>query len=338
MKRYLYILSCVCTLAACSMQDKKTEEAAAVKVETIRMETLQGISVRHYVGTIEEESRIPMNLLTTGMITEILVKNGQHVKQGDILLKVDGQQAKHALQSSEATLRQAEDGYKRIQNLHKEGVVTDVKEIEIQTKLAEAQSMAAAARKALEDCTMRAPRDGVITDIEVQKGQNLAPGQRAMTLLSDGGYKVSFSVPENEIAQIHCGDKGSVEVKAIEQSRISVTITEKSILADRLSHTYEVKAIVDKQKVEGLMPGMVCRVVLQKDLVSGYLVPQQCVQIRPDGPSVWVAENCFASRRAVETGGYVGDNVLILGGLQSGDRVVIEGYQKLYQGCEITEE
>lgn len=193
--------------------------------------------------------------------------------------------------------------------------------------------MAAMSRKSLSDCVLRAPNDGVIGECKVQAGQVVAPGLNLVTLLDMAGYNVTFDVAEGDIASIQVGDSGMIQIPALGQDTLPVRVVEKNLLANTISHTYTVKAVLTNTQHKDLLPDMVSKVWLRSQSISGYFVPAACVQTLTSGPSVWVIQNDIATRRRVEIGQYAAAGVVITQGLNEGDQVVVEGFQKLYNGA-----
>ena len=67
------------------------------------------------------------------------------------------------------------------------------------------------------------------------------------------------------------------------------------------------------------------------------VIPAKCILLTPSGHTVWVAENGTAVRRNIIIDGYQADGVRVKSGLQAGDTLITEGYQKLYMGCKVSE-
>ena len=283
---------------------------------------------------------------------------GERVQKGEVLLRVDSASAVDAREAARATLRQAEDAYRRVTEVHGAGGVTEQQLIEVETKLAQARSMAAMAERRVENCVLRSPSDGVVGEVHVAEGQLASPAMPAVTLYIIARLYVTFSVPESEVAEIAVGDMGSMEVPAIEQgaklvptcresqtcpdlsgeqgpsTSFPVRVVEKGMKANALSHAYPVRAEVLKK--DRLLPGMVGKVRMQGQQSEGVVIPAACVQVTTEGKSVWVVqEDSTAVRRLIQIGQYVPNGVLVTDGLQTGDRVVTDGFQKLYKGAKI---
>lgn len=296
-----------------------------------------GSTASRYVGTIEPAQTTPLSLQTTGRVVLVEVKNGQRVTAGQTILKVDDTQARNALQGAEAALQHAQDGYDRVAAVHQKGVVSDQKMVEISSQLQQAKSFYEAAKQQLEECTLKAPCDGVVDGLEAVNGQTIIPGTKLCTILDVSAYSVRFTVPENEIGSL--ADKGTVECAAV-GAVLPITVTEKGITANAVTHTYEVVARING-RAEGLKAGMVATVKLKGERLKDegdIVIPAKCILLKPEGHTVWVMEKGTAVRRAIEIDGYRADGVRVANGLTIGDTLITEGYQKLYNGCKVENE
>ena len=345
------LLLCCLLLLSCGRKTGKSAQTVApipVQVQVVGEQT--SVAQHTYVGTIEEERRVPLSVETGGQVLEVACRMGERVQKGEVLLCVDSASAIDAREAARATLRQAEDAYRRVTEVHGAGGVTEQQLIEVETKLAQARSMAAMAERRVENCVLRSPSAGVVGEVHVAEGQMLSPMTPAMTLYIVDRLYVTFSVPESEVAEITVGDMGSMEVPAIEQgaklvptcresqepsTSFPVRVVEKGMKANALSHAYPVRAEVLKK--DRLLPGMVGKVRMQGQQSEGVVIPAACVQVTTEGKSVWVVqEDSTVVRRLIQIGQYIPNGVLVTDGLQTGDRVVTDGFQKLYKGAKVS--
>ena len=374
------MLCCLLLLSCGRKAAKQAQTVAPIPVQVQLVGEQTSVAQHTYVGTVEEERRVPLSVETGGQVLEVACRMGERVQKGEVLLRVDSASAIDAREAARATLRQAEDAYRRVTEVHGAGGVTEQQLIEVETKLAQARSMAAMAERRVENCVLRSPSAGVVGEVHVAEGQMLSPMTPAMTLYIVDRLYVTFSVPESEVAEIAVGDMGSMEVPAIEQgaklvptcresqtcpdlsgeqgpsTSFPVRVVEKGMKANALSHAYPVRAEelgVDKEVGDGaklsnsklsncqiislLLPGMVGKVRMQGQQSEGVVIPAACVQVTTEGKSVWVVqEDSTAVRRLIQIGQYVPNGVLVTDGLQTGDRVVTDGFQKLYKGAKVS--
>lgn len=328
----------VITLAGCGVGEQQSARRKALRVEVLTMREERSVYSHTYVGEIDAKQSVAVSAQMSGRIVGVYAERGRMVSAGELLLSIDSAQAVNARQSAEALLRQAEDGYARASVLYKEGGLTDQKRVEIEQELARARSVYASAVRLVEDCSVRAPERGVLSELRVCAGESVLPGVPLLTIVNMDGLVVKFAVPEQEIGSIRIGQKGrAMAENGSRETCYGIVVTEKSVLPNRVAHSYEVRASLEgpRGEMEGLLPGMICKVRMEGDELQGYVLPQHCIQLLPDGAKVWLARDGVATRASVSIGGYVSDGVLITSGLESGDKVITKGYQKLWQGAEI---
>ena len=288
-----------------------------------------------HLGEIRPTVDINLVFPLGGEITGVFVTSGDRVKKGDIIATIDDTQAQAFLESANAILRQAEDGYKRLKPVHEQGGISDVKWVEMETNLEKARSMAISAQKRYEDCTLRAVQDGVVNMKTVDKGQRLMPGQSIGSLMDLSSYVIFFNVPESEIGKININDTIDVALPALENT-YKAMIAEKSMMASRVAHTYRVKAdIISPQAAKDILPGMISRAIIRNRKSQGFIIGAGCVQTQQRGHSVWVIRNEKAYKKMIKIADYVENGVLVSEGLQLGDSVVSKGYQKLFEGAKV---
>lgn len=322
-------------LASCKHHEEKVERTP-VAVEVLTIDTLDGVMTRTYVGEVEANESVALSFPAGGKVEKVLVHEGDAVYAGQRLATVNRSTAQNAYNSAKAQLDQAEDAYKRLKKVYDQGSLAEVKWVEMLTALEKARSLEQIARKQLDDCALIAPCSGVVGECRAQAGGSLIPGEPVLTILDVNRVAVTFSVPESEIATVTEGSEVRVLVPALNNRTLTGKITERSMSASKVSHSYEVKVSLpnaDKQ----LLPGMVCKVLLKQADTKGIVVPAKCVQTRPEGQSVWVVKQGKAERRVVQSTEFVANGVLISSGLQPGDVVVTQGMEKLYQGAQIIE-
>lgn len=320
---------------SCIIREQRQRVEQAVTCELLTVTPVSSLSSRTYIATVQEQAHIPLSLPYGGTISELHVSPNSEVKKGDVLLRVDDTQAQQALRSANASLKQAQDALRRTGPLHDKGLITDIQMVELQAKLDQATAAYNAAQQQVKQCTLFAPEDGIITFGSLHIGQHLSPALTVMTLLDLRGFTVGFPVPEQEVARIHIGDSARLTIPALQVDTLMALVTLIGIQANKLTHTYPVEALVTNPPAM-LLPGMVGTIALTQYETEAIIIPQQCVALLPEGPAVWIANKYDrAERRPITLGAFQADGVQVTHGLDSGDRVVVAGYQKLYHDALI---
>ena len=326
----------VCFIAAISVscrpaQDHGSSTAAPIEVEAITIATESMPVTSTYVGTIVPAERNDMSFRVGGRLVRLNVVTGDKVRRGTQLAIVDTTNAYNSLLSAQAALKQAEDTYQRLEQVYQNGGVTDAQWQEMIAKLQQARSIEAIAANELQHCRLTAPFDGVVAQTNATVGQTLLPAQTVLTLINTQNIQVHFSVPERDINNISVGDSVSVFVNATSQ-QLKGNIIEKSLIANGLSRTYQVKALL--LHPTNLTADMTCRVTIT-DNSNDIVIPATCVHTRPEGQAVWVATNGKASRKIISITRFAPNGVVVDNGLTNADTIITSGYQKLYSGAPV---
>lgn len=324
-------------LSACNAENNKGQAAdEAVRVEVTQVKTATSDRTSRYSGTVEEESGTLLSFAVGGTVSRVLVDEGDRVGKGQLIATLDTEQLTHNHASAQAALAQAEDAYRRMEELHGKGSLPEIKWVEAQTALQRARASEQMARKQLADCRLYAPFSGVISKKFAEKGQNVGAGTQIAKLVAVGRMKVKISVPESEIAQISIGQKADVTIEALGGASMQATVTEKGVAADPLSRSYDVKLSLPKADRK-LLPGMVADVALRGGNASmACILPAHIVQIDENNNEfVWLAVGGKAVKRIVTVGGFTADGVTVTSGLADGDMVITAGAQKVSEGMRV---
>ncbi|MBP5642772.1 MAG: efflux RND transporter periplasmic adaptor subunit [Bacteroidales bacterium] len=333
--RHLFFIPLSILLIGCSDNTNQQVYDPVIPVEIAVVDFADGTNFRNYVGSIKSEVKVTLSFHLGGTLTDIYVHNGQKVKKGDIIAKVDETTAKSLHDAALASLNQAEDGYKRLKQVHEEGGISDVRWVQMETDLEKARQTEISTRKNLEDCTIYAPQDGIISMEDHVVGQMMRPSETFCNLIDMNKFIVEFTVPEKEVGMINIGDKAWAEISALNINDEEVVISDKSIVSNPFGHTYTVKAKIDLNGKEAL-PGMVAKVRINSAALSGIVIPASCVQTVADGLAVWTVKNGKSHRSIIEVSDFVKNGVLVQKGLENGDTIVTVGYQKLYNGAKVS--
>ena len=323
-------------LCSCRGKEKAPSEwTDSILVETLVVGESNTPTERNYVGDIGSEQEVSMTFSLGGTLTKVAVKNGQFVSKGQLLAEVDATTATSLHATALATLHQAEDAYYRLEPVHREGGISDVKWIEMETNLEKARQGEISARKHLQDCAIRAPFSGIVSCGSHEIGQEMRPSETFCRIIDMSHLRVAFSVPEQEIPLIMIGDTASAIVPALGDCKLMLRINDKSLIANPLGHTYKVYASILSNTTKDLLPDMVAKVHVRLSALGGIVVPSACVQTMPEGTVVWVVENGKAQHRRIVVGDFVRNGVVVKEGLKAGDVVVTAGHQKLYTGAKV---
>jgi len=311
-------------------------EERVIPVGILCIDSVNSTVHNSYPGYLEEGLSIDIAFKYGGTLQQLNVKEGEHVWKGQVLAQASSPTLENTLRSSQATLSQAQDAYDRLKKVHDNGSLPEIKWKEMETNLEKAQSAFDLAQAMMQDNTLTAPISGTVTTIDAHVGENAVPLKPIMKIINTEDIVVKISVPETEIAQIKVEDEAEIIIPALDNRRYSGKVTEKSMTASLLTHSYPVKVTISHPDKD-LRPGMIGKVELLSNASKSIVIPANAVLINKEGKFVWVVDGERAARRSITLLGYSGKGVIVSEGLSQGDHVIVEGYQKISEGMKVSE-
>lgn len=326
-------------LNSCGLKKEKIVETPPIKVTVVPVKASASTDGRTYSGTVISGDGSEVSFTIPGTVKAIYVDAGQKVRKGQLLAELKDGTLQNSYNIAKATLDEAQDAYNRFKKLHEAKALADMRWVEIQNTLTQAQNAAEVAERALDDAKIYAPVGGTISEKSVDVGQTVVPALPVMKIVALGDVKVSIPVPENEIGTINDRVEAKITVKALDNRIIEGRLTEKGIVANPLTRAYDVRFSVDNPSGD-LLPGMLCSVALQSDTSStssaAITLPSQAVLLAADNRNfVWLAQNGEARQRFIETGEITPAGIIVTKGIAAGDSVIIAGMQKVSNGTKV---
>ena len=311
-----------------------------VKVTVMAVSADNSHSSRQFSGTVSSDESTTLSFSVAGTIEALYAKEGQKVTKGQLLGKVKNGEYLNAYNIAEAELAEAQDGYQRLKKLHDANALPDVKWVEMQQRLKQAENAAEMAKRTLDDANLISPASGTITRKMADVGQTVVPVQPIYEIVSTGNLVIEVPVSEAQIGGFDIGEPAKITIDSSDAAPLEGKVTYKSIVADPLTRTYSVK--VDIPNKEGkILPGMIGNVEFIKDAsgssdFQGVALPSQAVLLNHDNRwFVWVVGDSIAHQRFVTADELTANGVIVKSGLNPGELVVVEGMQKVSNGTKV---
>ena len=324
-------------MISCHKKEDKPTVQPPVKVSVIQVSSQKGKSDRVYSGIVSASDNSTVSFSVSGTITDLYVSEGQQVSKGQVLGKVKNGDYLNAYNIAEAQFAEAQDAYNRLKKLHDANALPEIKWVEIQQKLKQAQNSVELARRTLEDATLHSPVSGTVTKKYADVGQTVMPVEPVYEITSLQNLTINISAGENEIGLFKVGQKAQVVIPTISDSIIEGKIIEKAVVADPLTRTYTIKLKLDSHN-SNLLPGMLANVAFE-NMEGGseyYNLPSQAIVLNDDNRwFVWIVTDSIVGKRFVETGGLTADGVSVTRGILPGDLVIVEGIRKVGTGSKV---
>src|SRR5262245_34812364 len=310
------------------------------------------------LGTVQGSLTVSIHSQVDGKLQEVLFTEGQHVKKGDVLAKIDPRlfqaaldQAKAKKAQDQAQLTSAEKDLARsktlaLSNITSQQIVDQqqAKVDQLKAAIAADEAMIQTAQSQLEYTTITAPNDGRMGVRLVDPGNIVHANDQGSlaTLVLTQPSAVLFTLPARHLDAIRDAmARGSVTVTAYDQDNRAALATGTLLLVDNMiapaTSTIRLKAMFPNTD-EKLWPGeFVNAHVLIDTRSNAVVVPSAAIQRGPNGLFLWtVTANNLAQPRPIEAGPTYGDLTVVASGLNGGERIVTDGQYKLQKDAPVT--
>lgn len=326
------------SLNGCSRKEDKPVVAPPIKVCVMTVDGTRAGESQEYSGTVSAGETTTVSFAVPGTIVQLNAAEGQNVSKGQVLGRVRNNDYLNASNIAQAQLAEAQDAYERLKKLHEGNALPDIKWVEIQQKLKQAENSAEIAKRALDDAVLTSPVSGTISRKFADVGQNVMTMEPVYEIISAGNLTIDISVDERQLSNFKAGQKALVSFDIPEIGVIEGKVSSKSVVANPLTRTFTVKVSLPGN-AKGLYPGMLGKVSFEstpKDSTDVITLPSQAVQLAENNQNfVWIVKDGKAMRRNVETNEFVAHGVIIKSGLSIGDSVIVEGMQKVGTGSKV---
>lgn len=344
--RALHVSALLClsvlVLAGCKKGDGEAQAkpgdppkaADAVPVEVVK--AAHRPVAASYTGTKALEPRGESQVVakTSGVALMVLVEEGQQVKAGQPLVRLDADRARLAVAQIEAQMRKLEANYNRAKQLVGQQMISanDVDQIKYDLENARAQYRMATLE--LSYTTVVAPISGVVASRSIKTGNFVQINTPIFRIVDLSRLEAALDIPERELATIKAGQPVTLTVDALPGRSFTGVVDRVAPVVDSGSGTFRA---VCAFAGEGLLqPGMFGRIRIDYDKRADALVVPRIALLDDDGdPAVFAVRNGKAARVAVKVGYMDGEWVEIRQGLKAGDGVVTAGKIALRDGTPV---
>lgn len=310
-------------------------QRAGVPVEVGKVELMTVNEEVEALGTLAADESVVIAPEIAGRVVALGFKEGDRVKKGQELVKLDTAILDAELKQLQADLGLARDTFERNRSLSQRGVGTQVALDEATAKLASAEARVQLAQAKLAQSTIRAPFDGVVGLRSVSVGDFVAGGKTLVTLTNIDPIKVDFRVPEIFLSRVKVGQAISIKVDALAGREFEGRIFAIDPVVDINGRAIRLRASVPNGDL-ALKPGLFARIVIQVDQrENAMVVPETAVMPDGVGKMVYVVENGKAKRVSVEIGKRLPGKVEVVKGLTSGMQIVTAGQMRLRDGATV---
>ena len=327
--------------------------AALVARPVKLLEVNLGVSTTlEFPGTIAAAQHSSMAFDLPGKIIELPVTEGQIVRRGDLLARIDPRDVQAVLDVEAAQVRQARAEYERQKKLFEADVSPQQELDRAQRTYEVAQAKLEGASKLLEDTELHAPFDGTVAKKLVKDFANVRAKQDVLILQDTSTLEIHVAIPESDFANMTPGltleertarVEPLVIVTALPDRSFPARIKEFNTTADPVTRTFQATAIFEPPGDVVIQPGMTAKVRIHpkggpiaRD--GSFSIPANAALTDETGQAfVWIVDSSTmtVARTPVELGELSGSQVAVTSGLASGQQIAVSGVHQLRDGMKV---
>jgi membrane fusion protein, multidrug efflux system len=347
-KKLPLVAACAVLLAACSKEAPKSEDIRPVRAMVLQASDIDVNS--EFSGEVRARVESRLGFRVGGKIVSRKVELGSVVKRGQVLMELDPQdlklsqvQAMAALRAAETTRDLASAELKRYQELREKNFVSqailDAKLSAAKSAQAQVDSAQAAYRGMSNQAgyaSLVSDIDGVVTAVDAEVGQVVAPGTPVVRLAKTDEKEIVFGVPEDKVDTLRAISDVHVRLWASPEKSVPGKIREISPVADPFTRTYAFRVSIPASLSEAKL-GMTALVAFASRTPQPQIkVPLTALFHEKSATSVWVVENGVVRLVPVTVSGVAGNDLVLGSGVKAGQTVVTAGVNLLKPGQKVT--
>lgn len=345
---FVVLMASALVLAGCTSGHASGRAEEGPLVRTVVAGAADQTALRTFTGSIRARHESDLGFRVGGQITERLVNDGEHVRRGQPLYRLDATDYELSARAAAADVAAAEARHRfaaaerdRLLALAERGAVSrsDAERVSAEADAAaEALRAAGAASQTASNqnryTTLVADADGIVTFLRADVGQVVAAGQPIVRLARDGPREIEVALPES-LGGLEVGAVAQVRFLAAGVETAPARLRELSGAADPMTRTFMARFALEQGTAPPL--GSTASVLIpaaNSDGASAISVPLSALHDAGQGPGVWVVdpESRLVAWRAVRVAAFGDDVVRIAEGLAPGDIVVALGAHLLTEG------
>jgi membrane fusion protein (multidrug efflux system) len=319
--------------------DPKKAETARVKDVTVS--PVSSSTFRHYVelqGTIDAKNNVQVSPKSGGVVTAVYVKEGDRVRAGQAIAKVDDQIMRESMAEVRTQLSLANTIFEKQAALWKQQIGTEIQYLQAKNNKEALERKLSTLNVQLAQSTVTAPISGVVDQVSVKIGQSAAPGVGLVRIINLSQLKVVAKVSDTYSGSVRKGDPVVIRFPDLNREMKS-QISFVSTSVDPLSRTFTIEAPLPSDN--SLKPNMLAQIKINdQNMTNAIVIDQNLIQNTEQGQLVYVAVNeggkKVAKAKQIKTGQSYDGRIAVTQGLQSGDQIVTNGYQDLVDGQPIS--
>lgn len=339
---FLALLAASILLGSCERRESRADteriEEQAIRAVRVSIEVVQPVPMRDILvlpGKTEawEDVLVPSDMV--GTVEWIGPREGDSVKKGELIAKVDASYLKAVLDQAQAAFDLADEIYRRRAELFEKSLIAKEELDRSHTERRVAEGDLRRASVEYQRGFIHSPINGVVNHLFVDKGEFIGRGDPLADIVNIERIKVEVDVPEMDVRFFEKGQEAMIRIDAFPENSIQGRVDFVAYKAAPATKTFTVKVNIPNPE-QRIRPGMIARAVFMRRLIPDAITAPLFALVDRSGERLlFVEKDGIAQARTVEVGVIEGDRVQIVQGLEPGDHLIVKGQNEVEEGMRV---
>ena len=303
-----------------------------VTVERVRRDSL--FDVVEALGTAQANESVTLTAKVTDTVRRVNFEDGDYVEAGTVLIELTNQEEEALLAEARANLDDAESQLRRLEDLSSRGLTSASERDVARSRAGASQARLNSIVARLRDRLIQAPFSGLLGFRQVSPGTMLSPNTAITSIDDISRIKLDFTVPESAIGTMAAGARIVAKSVSFPDREFEGTVRTVGSRVDPVTRAITVRALI-KNDDRALRPGMLLTVEVVTAERVALVVPEGSVFQVQNRAYVYRVDGDTVHQQQIDVGGRRFGVVEVLGGLEEGDLIVVEGIIKLREGARV---
>ncbi|HAH57500.1 MAG: efflux RND transporter periplasmic adaptor subunit [Lentimicrobium sp.] len=315
-----------------------SDSLANKKMTTVAITEAEKSSFDHYIevqGKVDGEDNIAVSAQTPGLITAVLVKEGDAVKKGEVMALTDNSVLQQQIENVKTQLNFATNLYNKQKALWDQEIGSEVQYLTAKNNKESLEANLAALNDQLEMTKIKSPINGTVEEVNLKVGQMASPGMPAVRVVNFSSAKVVADISETYASRVKKGDKVIVffpDFKKEIETKIHFT----SKYINPVNRTFLTEVKLRPSDIEYRANMLAVVKINDYTNPSTFVIPVSLLKESSSGKYIYTAKEengrLIARRKIVEVGRTYNGMAEIISGLEKGDKIITTGYNNLVEG------
>ena len=310
--------------------------AMPVKVASAELKDLDN-SLR-FTGSFEARKSLPLIAEAQGSINQLNIREGQSVGRGVVVARIDPTAIQSNMATATASYKNAVKNKERYERLVEAGAISQKQYEDVALNVENARANLTSIQQQMKYTVVNSPMSGIIGEVKVEQGSFATVGMQLGTVVDISSLKMILKVPEEDVIKLKKGQPVSIQTDVYPDHTFKGNITLISVQADA-GRKYDVEVEVKNSGEFPLKAGMFGTAALDaqsKGQGEQLFIPRKALVGSIKDAQVFVlGGDSKVALRKIEVQNMSGDNIIVLDGLKSGEKVIVTGQINLQTGQQV---